>query len=447
MIVEQVRRFLERHRIGPCRIVLACSGGVDSTALLLALSDLRADGYDILCAHVNHRLRGAESEADEQFVRGLCGQLGVPVEVRDGALDPDAIRRCGIEAAARDVRRDRLAEVHGGTGYIATAHQKNDQAETIVMRLLTGTGLAGLRGIHALRDDGFIRPLLETTRDQIAAFLAQRGVTPRIDRMNEDPRFLRNRVRAALRELGRDAIDTIAGVAVQAQELWPYIEQAVDRAERNHVRAGARETVFTGWPEDPWMRQALLQRHIRRLDAASRDVSARDLERLAASVESISRVSVTKSLELIRRDGALVLRRVPEPTGEFEVALRAGESIFIPEIDTTIAVSGQRTTDNGQRFQLPKGAEPHFTIRNRRRGDRFRPLGMPFDKKLKEFLIDRKIAAEVRDRIPLLVWNGEIVWVGGVEVSDRFKVTSPAGELFEVVLEHESRQDQDGVQR
>jgi tRNA(Ile)-lysidine synthase len=101
--------------------------------------------------------------------------------------------------------------------------------------------------------------------------------------------------------------------------------------------------------------------------------------------------------------------------------------------------------DEGQLIQLPAGATATFTVRNRRNGDRFHPLGLPQPKKLKDFLIDRKIAAELRDRLPLLVWNGEIVWIAGVEVSERFKVTDAAGVLFEVWLD-DSR-DHSGLQR
>jgi tRNA(Ile)-lysidine synthase len=111
-----------------------------------------------------------------------------------------------------------------------------------------------------------------------------------------------------------------------------------------------------------------------------------------------------------------------------------------------LAAVGQRATANGQRFQLPAASDPRFTTRNRRRGDRFQPLGLAHDKKLKDFLIDRKIAAEVRDRIPLLIWNGEIVWVAGVEISEKFKVTGSAGVLYEVTLNDE-HEDQEGVQR
>ena len=148
-------------------------------------------------------------------------------------------------------------------------------------------------------------------------------------------------------------------------------------------------------------------------------MSAADLERLAGTLDSIKRVSVTKSLELIRRGGVLVLRHVPRPAEDFEVTIRAGESIYVPAIHATITIHGKAAT---------------FTLRNRRPGDLFGR------KKLKDLLIDRKIASEVRDRLPLLVWNDEIVWIGGVEASDRLRD-------FEVLLEHASEEDQDGVQR
>jgi tRNA(Ile)-lysidine synthase len=433
MILDRIRGFFERHRIGAERIVVACSGGADSTALLIALSELR---QELVCVHVNHHLRGDESDGDERFVRSLCEQRNIPILVSDGTIDSEAIRRSGIESAARDVRIARLQEVRAGSGFIATAHQKNDQAETIVMRLITGTGLAGLRGIHEFRDDGFIRPLIDVTRDEIEAFLAERNITPRVDRMNGDPRFLRNRVRAALRDFGPAAIDNIAAVAAQAQQLWPQVEQSIDAAEHEHLRVSADATQFLSWPGDPWMRRALLHRHIHRLDSSSRDVSARDLERLASTIESIQRVSVTKSLELIRRNGTLILRRLPRRTEEFAVEVRAGESVHIPQINATIKVNPAT-----QQPVNPSGNPATFTIRNRRPADRYK------HKKLKDFLIDRKIAAEERDRIPVLVWNGEIIWVGGLEVANRFEVAGLAGASFEVVLEHEEGQDQDSIQR
>jgi tRNA(Ile)-lysidine synthase len=435
MLVDSVRRFLEKHCIEPCAVLAAVSGGADSTALLLTLAELRDDGFTVVAAHVNHHLRGRESDEDEQFVRELCATIGVELHVADGTLDDERIRHRGIEAAAREVRYAKLRAIREETraAFIATAHQKNDQAETVLMRLVTGSGIRGLRGIHAVRGDGIVRPLLDVTREEIDAFLRERNITPRHDRSNDDPRFLRNRVRVLVRELG--AVDNLAAIAAQARQQWPLLERAIDEAESHGVDAGEHETCFRHWPDDPWLRQALLHRHIHRLDPSARDVSANDLARLANEVDAIKRVSVTKDLELIRRRDALVLRRVPSAMPEFAVNVAPDSPADIPQLGITMHIEQPRNRATAQPIQMPCGASPAFLVRNRRQGDRFHPLGSPAPKKLKDFLIDRKIAAELRDRIPLLVWNDEIVWVAGVEVSERFKVTDAPGDRYEVWLE------------
>jgi tRNA(Ile)-lysidine synthase len=442
VIVETIRSFLAAHGVGGT-VVAAVSGGGDSTALLLGLAEV--DGIELVAAHVNHHLRGADSDEDEAFVRELCARLGVPLHVEDGTLDPAAVRERGVEAAAREVRHARLHAVRERVGgqWIATAHQKNDQAETVVMRLMTGGGIAALRGIHPVRDDGVIRPLLDVRRSEIDAFLRERGVTARIDKSNADPRFLRNRVRAMLPE---EAVDNLAAVAAQARAQWRVLDRVIDEADRSI--AGDDETIFRELPDDPWLRQAILHKHIRRLDPHTRDVGARDLERLAGEIENVKRVSVTKQLELVRRGADLVLRNAPRATPEFEIELIT--AAYIPEIATQVCVarveSAPLRTNRSQLIELPKGASATFTVRNRRDGDRFHPLGLPSDKKLKDFLIDRKIAADVRDRIPLLLWHGEIAWVAGVEVSERFRVTG-AGDLYEVRLERAGDEDQTSIQR
>jgi tRNA(Ile)-lysidine synthase len=441
VIVEAIRRFLVAHELVQRPIVAAVSGGGDSTALLVALVEI--GDITFTAAHINHHLRGAESDDDEAYVRELCARYDIPLRVADGTLDPEAVRHRGIEAAAREVRHARLREI-AGNALIATAHQKNDQAETVMMRLMTGGGIAALRGIHPIRDDGIIRPLLEVTRKEIERFLAERNITPRFDRSNADPRFLRNRVRAMLRDFDDSVIDNLAAIADQARQQWPVLEQAIDAAE--DVIASEEETRFRSMPENAWLRQALLLRHIRRLDPEARDISAEDLARL---VQSTSRTSVTRSLELLPEGNEIVLRRRNGDTltPDFVIEIEAGTEVLIPEIATKVRI--QPTTDNRQRtppgvqlIQLASGATPTFTIRNRRHGDRFRPLGMSHDKKLKDLLIDRKIAAASRDRIPLLIWQGAIVWVAGVEVSDLFKVTGEAADLYEVAIEkvHESLQ-------
>jgi tRNA(Ile)-lysidine synthase len=434
VIALNLRQFFVKRAINRCFLVAAVSGGVDSTALLLGLADLRDEGFPLHAAHVNHHLRGAESDADEAFVRTLCARLDVPLDVADGTLDEALVRARGIEAAAREIRYRRLLEIRERTGarFVATAHQKNDQAETVLMRLLTGSGIAGLRGIHPVRQDGVIRPMLDVPRSEIEAFLRERGVTPRLDRSNEDPRFLRNRVRLLIRELG--ATDNLAAVAAQAREQWPILERAIDEAERPSAEVREHETRFTTWPEDPWLRAALLQRHIRRLDPEARDF---DAQRIEKELDSIRRISVTKTLELKREGETLILRHKTKDTArvDYDLPLAPDIPTPIPALATTIHLAEHRkqpATSNQQQFQLPSNATPTFVVRNRRPGDRFSPLGLPFSKKLNDFLIDRKIPAEIRDRLPLLIWNGEIVWVAGVEISERFKVTASEGTIYEV---------------
>lgn len=428
MVREAVRQFFVKYGLGECRVTVAVSGGADSTALLIALAH---EGFDISAAHVNHHLRGHESDEDEAFVRELCARLGIELHVADGTLAPEAIRARGVEAAAREIRYARLLEMRDRTNarFLATAHQRNDQAETVLMRLLTGGGVEALQGIRPVREDGIIRPLLAVTRTEVDAFLIAEGITPRHDRSNDDPRFLRNRVRVLVRELG--ATEHLASAGEQARAQWRVLEKAIDAAERLCI-IDEHSIRFAGEP-DPWLAQALLHRHIRRLDPDARDVSARDLERLASQIGIAKRTSVTKNLELLGD----VLRKRIDPTQPFEIPLAPHRPARLDHATMYIEATMYLGDKAGaQRIQLPENAEPHFVVRNRRAGDRFQPLGMRNSKKLKDFLIDRKIARDARDRLPLLVWNGEIVWVAGVEVSERFKVTDPPrGTVWQVWLE------------
>jgi tRNA(Ile)-lysidine synthase len=438
-IAEKFRQFFVKEGIAG-RIAVAVSGGIDSTALLLLLHDLRGEHLELVAAHINHHLRGVDSEGDESFVRDLCADLRIPLHVADGSLDPELVRERGIEAAAREIRYAQLRAIRDETGarFVATAHQKNDQAETVLMRLLTGSGISGLRGIHPVRDDGFIRPLLNVTRDELGAFLRERGVEARIDRSNEELRFLRNRVRALLREIG--GVDSLAAIAEQARAQWPLLERAIDEAERTCTSFDEQETRFLRWPDDLWLRGALLQRHIRRLDLRARDF---DAMRIATTAGTVRRMSVTKNLELVRKgDGICILRKPPEPMAEFELRLTEDSPLRIPLLGMTIHLARHpgRTASRGQLIELPEAAA-ELIVRNRRRGDRFHPLGRKAPKKLKDVLIDRRIDVDIRDRLPLLVWNGEIVWIAGVGVSERYRVTGAGGMVYEVWTDDRDQAD------
>jgi len=244
--------------------VLACvSGGADSVALVNLLCEFRGQlGIARLgVAHVNHCLRGAESDGDEAFVRGVAGGLGL--EFFCTRLDADArgnyavdtdiggedavitMESAGIEAWARRERYRFFSEVMGGSGFnfAATAHTADDQAETVLMRLARGSGVRGLRGILPVRADGVIRPLLGVGRRELVEWLSARGIGRRVDSSNADARFRRNFIRAevipliASRELG--AARNIASFAADAARVWGIVEREARKwAEAYVIRVG-----------------------------------------------------------------------------------------------------------------------------------------------------------------------------------------------------------------
>ena len=452
-----VRAFFAERTITPRHLLVAASGGPDSTALLLTLAEWPERPFPITAVHVNHRLRGAESDADEAFLRSTCERLRVPLIVLPGTLDAAAVRESGIEAAARESRYAALRACRDAHGFdlIATAHQQHDQAETILIRLLTGTGPGRLAGIPAVTRDGIVRPLLEVPREEIERFLRDRGIELRHDRMNRDPRFLRTRVREEilplLEQINPRIVSSLAETATQAREQQDAVRWMIAALSDRWVRGTADSATFdaANLPENPWIRRAVLLREIQRLEPGARDVSSADLERLAIALPSLRRTSVTKRLELVREGTSIVLRARSSAAEPWERTLEPGDRLRLPGggvlrierlgVSPPEASGGRTGGAEGritQRFQLPEESrERSFVVRNRRRGDRFRPLGSPHEKKIGELLIDRKIPRDRRDRIPLLLWNGAIVWVAGVEIADDFKVTEPWRETFEASID------------
>jgi tRNA(Ile)-lysidine synthase len=436
-IEAAVEAFLDEHGLIPGHFLLALSGGADSTALALVMASLRSRGIQLSAAHLNHHLRGEESDADQEYVAALASQLDLPLHVADGSVEPGRVRAEGLEAAARRLRYEVLEEIRlrAGADWIVTAHQKDDQAETLLLRLLTGSSPRRLAGIAAIsREKKLLRPLLSISRAEIEAWLAAAQITARTDSSNLDPRFLRNRVRhellPLLRQWNPSITTTLAETARQIGEYLHAVDEVVHmEGERRVVRSSSASTIEV--PGDGWMTRELLIREIRRLDPASREVSAIDLRRLSRGQER--QVSVTGSLDLLRAGKVWTLRRkIPRPA--FEKEVRPGEPARIEEIASVLTLR-EAPAAEAEAFHLP--AEGKLLCRNRRVGDRFRPEGSGSEKKLKDVLIDRKIPREERDALPLLTWNDRIVWVGGIGVSQDFRPLGGEDRCWRVEIEHE----------
>ena len=219
-------------------VLVAVSGGPDSVALLRVLRTLKTEGDGrLLAAHFNHRLRDEESDADEAFVSDFCGGIDVPCEV--GRAAPGqlaAAAQDGLEAAARQARYQFLQETAArlGARYVLTAHTADDQAETILHRILRGTGIAGLAGMQRVRPLGpaatLVRPLLEVRRGEVLAYLNQIGQAFRSDSTNEDRRFTRNRLRTELLpELAAHYSPSVVDALLRLGRLAGEVQSVVDR--------------------------------------------------------------------------------------------------------------------------------------------------------------------------------------------------------------------------
>ena len=302
------------------RALVAVSGGIDSSALLAALEALREPlALELVVGHVHHGLRGAASDADEAFVKDRAGALGLPLAVR--RVQPEAERAEGpsrarptLQEAARKLRREALramADVHG-CALVATAHHLDDQAETVVMRLLRGAGPDALAGIPPVSPDGrFVRPLLACSRAEIEHFARGRRLPWREDASNADPRFARARLRAVLPELGASInpqwLQAIGRLAEAQHRDSAWIERLLQEEEGRWMAPvtdaeGGWSLVLSGWRDCPDGLALRLARRALRSSGAARDVSGRHLSRV---VEFLRTPRTGRRLEL---PGGLELR-------------------------------------------------------------------------------------------------------------------------------------------
>ncbi len=447
------------------RIVIGVSGGPDSMALLQILFML-SDEYrlELIAAHINHGLRGADSDEEENFVGLFSKSLGIAFESK--LLDIRTLsRECGksLEEIGRDERYKFLSLVAQkyGAKKIALGHHLHDHVETILMNVMRGCGIEGLRGILAVRDGSIIRPLIPCTRAEILSFLDARGLPFRTDSSNFDNVYLRNKIRNRLIPILKvqynPNIETsIARLSEIAGQEDAYLQEAVGLAlSRLDSDVQGREITFKI--------ADFLQFH----EAIQRRVIKTLLERLAPPGKAIGYPHIKSVLELIRHaspsgtlnlPGSIEIRREYEAlslignrgvTGDgkrrsvSEKLCRAEEHTFgfsydvtipgrigIDEIGAIVALDFVEEIPFRMHRQPPTVIYMDYDklslplrIRNRRPGDRIQPLGMEGSKKIKSYLIDKKIPRYRRMQIPMLVDSESVLWIIGSGMSERIKVT------------------------
>ena len=448
-VIERVLKTITRYNMLPraSHVTVAVSGGPDSVCLLEVLRELAPRlGLKLSVAHFNHRLRGAESDEDERFVAKLAARGGLRCYCASANV---ARAKDNLEQAARRARRAFFAELirKGYTDRVALGHTRDDQAETVLFRLLRGSGLAGLAGIYPVTADGYVRPLIDITRAEVEEFLRSRGLEWREDSTNRDPRFARNRIRESLlpqlrREWNPRIADALANLADLAHEEERWWRAEIDRlaadllehkSEGIEVRAGA----LAGLP------RAVARRLIR---LAMAEVKG-DLRR-------IEYPHVEQVLELAGRANGEGRLRLPDlnVTRSFDwvrIARASPPEAFAP---VSLVVPGTYASPGGGsalRFEVAGKTRAGLCatlkaelslrlipapleLRGWRPGDHYRPAGQSRDRKLKEMFQRARVPSWRRPFWPIVTGGGKIVWARDFGAAAEFAAGGKRGQVLQV---------------
>jgi tRNA(Ile)-lysidine synthase len=463
---QRVIDFIQKHNLFSAgdRLVVAVSGGADSVCLLHILVQWRKElGVELHVAHLNHQLRSAESDSDAGYVSDLARRLDVPatIEHRDVAAYRDQ-KGISLEEAARELRYSFLAEVARGIGTskVVVGHTRDDHIETIVMHLLRGAGTAGLCGLQPRsvlpygENSGQLevaRPLLELTRQETLGYCQRYNLAPRSDSSNVSPSFLRNRVRLellpvlrsynpsidkALLRLADIAGDDVSFIEKKASLLWKKLASEKDDIiylDMSQMVASPRA-----------MQRQIFRRAIKQLRGNLKDVEADHIEAMMDFLPKPAgkKLCLPDGLTLSTEYGRLVLASaqasicpLPPLKGISNINI-PGETV-LPGWRVRADIIGQVVSDEdglAASFDLNKVGK-ELTVRRRRPGDRFQPLGMSQAKKLQDFMVDSRIPRSWRDRVPLICSPKQILWIVGWRIDDRVKVTENTKEVLHLQFE------------
>lgn len=416
-------------------LVVAISGGADSTALLDLLLHLPGYHLKLIAAHLNHGLRGAESDGDAVFCQQLAARYDIAYETRHVDVRQLAkAQRQGLEDTGRQVRIDFLDEI--GKKYaasaVALAHHGDDQAETVLMRLLRGSGLTGLSGIAYRNDRNYVRPLLDISRVDIELYLRERSLLWREDSSNSDTIYLRNRIRHQLLPLLETYNPAIRSCLAATASIISGDEALLDDLTDQAFAATCREgdhRISTDIDRlralKPALRRRVLRHAFKQLTGTLDGLSLCHIDSLCAMIASDrpnTRLSLPQNVTAVRAYGSLLLACGAADAGahDLELQITAPGSYPLPGGIITVApadTSALSAESGSTCFNLDRTPFP-WLVRTFRPGDRITPFGMSGRKKVKDIFIDRKIPAAQRKCVPLLFCGMDLLWIAGVCASE-----------------------------
>ena len=452
LFARRIEECIRQHRLLSPNdtVIVALSGGADSVALLDILSNLAGYSFRLIAAHLNHCLRGDESDGDEKFCGELAARYAVPFETdRIDIRSLAAQLSLNLEDAGR---RSRMAFLDGllhryDAAAVAVAHHADDQAETVLMRLLRGSGMAGLSGMSYSNGRRYIRPLLDVSRTEIERYLTERGMEWREDSSNRDTSIVRNRIRHLLLPLLeqynpaiRSCLTATAAILAEEDELLSGLADsaysAVCHWEGDSIVCSVPQLILQPLP----LQRRVLRLSYRRLTGTLEGFSRRHIEALRCLIMSAhpgSRLSLPNGVAAVREYERLMLTVRRAVIDEVQCGIQiAAPGSYSLENGTLLSVESVDTVDfSGYPDVIyldPEIMPFPWLLRHVQPGDRMRPLGMSGSRKVKDIFIDGKIPLSERKRIPLLYCRGELLWIAGVRLSESCRVSGEFTRVMKV---------------
>ncbi len=461
MLLEQVKRTIDRYHLldKGDRLIVGVSAGVDSMVLLHLLNTYRQEfDLSLIVAHINHGLRPKESEKEAELVQKESERLGLTFEY--GQFNVKEFQKVGgisLQDAARKIRFhffNVLLQKYNANK-IALGHNADDQVETVLLRLMRGSGLKGLKGMLPIREGRVIRPLLEVWRREIESFAEEMKIPYLLDSSNLKKNYLRNRLRLTLiplieKEYQPNFKKIVLKTSTILREENDYLERGAEEAYQKIVRE-EKDALSFKFSEYQFLHPAIQWRIIQKMLGRIYSGETVIEEREGMEVDQIYKkfhqllpsffIELPHGVSLEKRyDLVLIGKGWVKPVPPFEVELISPGRNYIEEIKREVVIEETSRDDKFKDlYGLPdialldyQSLQFPLKMRNFRPGDRFRPLGVKGTQKLKEFFIDHKIPKFERPRIPLLISGEMIAWIVGYRIDERVKVTEKTQRILKV---------------
>lgn len=441
---EKVRAFVEEHAMlqQSDRVIAGISGGADSVCLLCVLEKLRAIyGLSLVAVHVNHGLRGEAADADEAYVKALCEQKKIPLEIYHIDVNKLAAEK-GLsgEEAGREARREAFTEVMekcSGTK-IALAHHMNDNAETVLLNLSRGTGLQGMSGIRPV-NGRYIRPLLCVTREEIEAYLRENGIAYCTDQTNLEDMYTRNRIRNHVlpymeAQVNEKVVEHIHNLSIQMDGLCGYIKRQVDQAFTRCVKKeqSYELEVAAFLREDEALRPYLIKRLLCQAAGQEKDIEAVHVQ----SVEKLAQRQVGKRLMLPYQLVAVRGYDTITITGADKIEASKGQEFSKPQIEMRV-FSCEKMPEAFPQMPYTKWFDYDIIkndviIRSRRAGDYITIDDKGNTQTIKKYFVNAKIPQRKREQVLLAADGDHIMWIIGYRQNQAYQVSEHTKNILEI---------------